>query len=116
MAKKKNADASDHQKLQEQEQLLNNSNSDPEELAEAKSEEQENNTNKDTADVDAAEHTDTNRVASKENIPNFVMDFLKRHDEMKEVYVDKLGGVFTVDTPKVFLKDAVLYQNPFYKQ
>lgn len=49
-------------------------------------------------------------------IPAIALAYLKRHAEVKEVYIDKLGGVFSASTPKVFLKDAVLYQNPFYKQ
>lgn len=56
-------------------------------------------------------------VKSQEDvIPALALGYLKRHAEVKEVYIDKLGGVFSANTPKVFLKDAVLYQNPFYKQ
>lgn len=49
-------------------------------------------------------------------IPAIALAYLKRHVDVKEVYIDKLGGVFSANTPKVFLKDAALYQNPFYKQ
>lgn len=52
----------------------------------------------------------------KAPIPNEVLAYLKRHTEEKEVYIDKLGGVFSAKTPKVFLKGALLYQNPFFKQ
>lgn len=55
-------------------------------------------------------------VKSQDVIPALALGYLKRHAEVKEVYIDKLGGVFSVNTPKVFLKDAILYQNPFYKQ
>lgn len=55
-------------------------------------------------------------VKSQDAIPAFALNYLKRHAEIKEAYVDKLGGVFSANTPKVFLKDATLYQNPFYKQ
>lgn len=54
-------------------------------------------------------------VTVKDEIPAFALDYLKRHTEIQKVYIDKLGGVFSASTPKVFLKDAVLYQNPFYK-
>lgn len=54
-------------------------------------------------------------VTSQDEIPAFALDYLKRHTELQKVYIDKLGGVFSSSTPKVFLKDAVLYQNPFYK-
>lgn len=55
-------------------------------------------------------------VKSQDVIPALALGYLKRHAEVKEVYIDKLGGVFSANTPKVFLKDAILYQNPFYKQ
>lgn len=55
-------------------------------------------------------------VEPQATIPDNVLAYLKRHTEEKEVYIDKLGGVFSANTPKVFLKDAVLYQNPFFKQ
>lgn len=54
-------------------------------------------------------------VTAQDEIPAFALDYLKRHTEIQKVYIDKLGGVFSASTPKVFLKDAVLYQNPFYK-
>lgn len=49
-------------------------------------------------------------------IPDDVRAYLERHPEEEAVYIDKLGGVFSSKTPKVFLKDAVLYHNPFFKQ
>lgn len=52
----------------------------------------------------------------QDDIPEHALAYLKNHTEEKAVYFDKFGGVFSADTPKVFLKDAVLYQNPFYKQ
>lgn len=55
-------------------------------------------------------------VNSLDEIPDSVLAYLKRHTEIHKVYIDKLGGVFSENTSKVFLKDAVLYQNPFYKQ
>lgn len=50
-----------------------------------------------------------------DKIPQQALEYLKRHEDVKEVYIDKLGGVFHSDTPKVFVKDAVLYQNPYFK-
>ena len=55
-------------------------------------------------------------VKPQDKIPDTALDYLKRHAEVKKVYIDKLGGVFSANTPKIFLKDATLYQNPFYKQ
>lgn len=48
-------------------------------------------------------------------IPDKALAYLRRHPEDKEVYIDKFGGVFPASTPKAFVKEAVLYQNPFYK-
>ena len=64
----------------------------------------------------AKEEKDEAGAKSQDNIPEYVLAYLKNHTEEKAVYFDKLGGVFSADTPKVFLKDAVLYQNPFCKQ
>lgn len=49
-------------------------------------------------------------------IPAKALAYLKRHPEDKEAYIDRYGGVFASNTPKVFIKDAVLYQNPYFKQ
>lgn len=51
-----------------------------------------------------------------DDIPAKALAYLKRHPEDKEVYIDRYGGVFSANTPKVFVKDAVLYQNPYFKQ
>lgn len=64
----------------------------------------------------ATEEKDEASAKSQDDIPEYVLVYLKNHTEEKAVYFDKLGGVFSADTPKVFLKDAVLYQNPFCKQ
>lgn len=64
----------------------------------------------------ATEEKDEASAKSQDDIPEYVLAYLKNHTEEKAVYFDKLGGVFSADTPKVFLKDAVLYQNPFCKQ
>lgn len=60
------------------------------------------------------EATDTEPVVDPE-IPAKALAYLKRHPEDKEVYIDRLGGVFPANTSKVFVKDAVLYQNPYFK-
>lgn len=76
---------------------------------ENKSENEGDNPEKENEGVETA-------VKSQDVIPALALGYLKRHAEVKEVYIDKLGGVFSANTPKVFLKDAILYQNPFYKQ
>ena len=49
-------------------------------------------------------------------LPVQAVDYLKRHPEVDALYIDKFGGIFPKNTPKVFVKDAVLYQNPYFKQ
>ena len=49
-------------------------------------------------------------------IPPQAVDYLKRHPEVDAIYIDKFGGMFSKNTPKVFAKDAVLYHNPYFKQ
>lgn len=49
-------------------------------------------------------------------LPVQAVDYLKRHPEVDAVYIDKFGGIFSKHTAKVFVKDAVLYQNPYFKQ
>lgn len=49
-------------------------------------------------------------------LPVQAVDYLKRHPEVDAVYIDKFGGMFPKHTPKVFVNDAVLYQNPYFKQ
>ncbi len=71
----------------------------------------------DTAQGDTPENEVVKTEVEPQNPTSaFALNYLKRHTEIKEVYIDKLGGVFSANTPKSFLKDAVLYQNPFYKQ
>lgn len=49
-------------------------------------------------------------------LPVQAVEYLKRHTEVDAIYIDKFGGMFPKDTPKVFVKDAILYQNPYFKQ
>lgn len=51
-----------------------------------------------------------------EKIPAQAVEYLKRHTEIDALYIDKFGGMFPKDTLKVFVKDATLYQNPYYKK
>lgn len=49
-------------------------------------------------------------------LPVQAVEYLKRHSEVDAIYIDKFGGMFPKDTPEVFVKDAILYQNPYFKQ
>ncbi len=42
--------------------------------------------------------------------------YFKCHPEVDAIYIDKFGGMFPKNYPKVFVKDAILYQNPHFKQ
>lgn len=53
--------------------------------------------------------------ASSEQPDKQVIEILKIYSRHKELYVDKYGGVFTLDTPPAIRKGAVKYQNPFYQ-
>lgn len=55
-------------------------------------------------------------AANLDTLPLQAVDYLKRHSEVDAVYIDKFGGIFSKHTAKVFVKDAVLYQNPYFKQ
>lgn len=49
-------------------------------------------------------------------LPAQAVEYLKRHTEVDAIYIDKFGGMFPKDTLKVFVKGAILYQNPYFKQ
>lgn len=69
--------------------------------------------------TDAPEESEAETKSETKNasadIPAKALAYLKRHSEDKEVYIDRYGGVFLANTPKVLIKDAVLYQNPYFK-
>lgn len=44
-----------------------------------------------------------------------ILEILKIYSCHKELYIDKYGGVFTLDTLPGIRKNAVKYQNPFYQ-
>lgn len=83
--------------------------------------EQPNSVPKETApeNLDAPEESEAETKSETKNapadIPAKALAYLKRHPEDKEVYIDRYGGVFSANTPKVLVKDAVLYQNPHFK-
>lgn len=115
MKKKQVVEDSEIQNEQANEESLRECNKETTEVG-AEGDEHTDSDEAEKAECKEAEKEGKNDVASEKAIPDFALSYLKRHTEIKEVYIDKLGGVFTSDTPKVFLKDAVLYHNPFYKQ
>lgn len=46
---------------------------------------------------------------------SFTLGILKSFPAYELLYVDRHGGVFTPDTPKVIRGSAILYKNPHFK-
>lgn len=43
-------------------------------------------------------------------------ELLQKYPGYPALYIDSKGGVFTEDAQPNWVKDAILYQNPYYKQ
>lgn len=56
------------------------------------------------------------KTKEKDEIPEFVKELLQKYPGYPALYIDSKGGVFTVDAQPNWVKDAILYQNPYYKQ
>ncbi len=55
-------------------------------------------------------------VVNLDEIPTFVDKLLKTYARYSALYVDVKGGVYTEDAQPIVRGDAILYQNPYYKQ
>ena len=67
---------------------------------------------------DTVETPDTSSIKESSQKPE-KKDKTKEKDEIPEfvkLYIDSKGGVFTADAQPNWVKDAILYQNPYYKQ
>lgn len=53
---------------------------------------------------------------NSDEIPAFVDKLLKTYARYSALYVDAKGGVYTEDAQPIVRGDAILYQNPYYKQ
>ena len=67
------------------------------------------------SEAEAATNTKLETAKTAAELPTNVREYLQRHPEVEKVYIDQLGGVFSANTPVVLVKDAVLYQNPYFK-
>ena len=56
------------------------------------------------------------KTKQKDEIPEFVKELLQKYPGYPALYIDTKGGVFTADAQPNWVKDAILYQNPYYKQ
>lgn len=84
------------------------------------------NTESETQEKDTVESPDEttlkepslqkDKAEKKVDIPEFVKELLQKYPNYPALYIDSKGGVFTEDTQPNWVKDAILYQNPYYKQ
>lgn len=58
----------------------------------------------------------TNEPKVEVEVPENVKNVLKLYPNIKEMYVDDKGGVYTKPVPEHLIKDVPLYQNPYFKQ
>lgn len=56
------------------------------------------------------------KTKEKDEIPEFVKELLQKYPGYPALYIDSKGGVFTEDAQPNWVKDAILYQNPYYNQ
>lgn len=60
------------------------------------------------------ESTDT-QPTPPDTISEFAGRLLQVFRGYDKLYIDRLGGTYTADTPPVFCTDATLYTNPYHK-
>lgn len=70
---------------------------------------------KETLNSEAPTSSETLAENKPQEIDESILKVLKTFPEYKELYVDAKGGAFTPATPKSALGNAVLYQNPYFK-
>lgn len=58
----------------------------------------------------------TKNVDPITEIPTMVRTLLAAYPNYKALYVDTKGGVYPEGTQPNLIKEAILYQNPYYKQ
>ncbi|BFK46638.1 hypothetical protein [Alistipes sp. i18-0019-D1] len=52
---------------------------------------------------------------SPDTVPEYAGRLLQVFRGYDKLYIDRLGGTYTADTPPVFCTDATLYTNPYHK-
>lgn len=67
-------------------------------------------------DDDGEEEDTETGTPPAEVLPSYTARLLSIWPEYQELYIDDKGGVFTKDTQPNIIKEAILYQNPYYKQ
>ena len=68
---------------------------------------------------DTVETPDTSSIKESSQKPekkDKIKELLQKYPGYPALYIDSKGGVFTADAQPNWVKDAILYQNPYYKQ
>ena len=66
-------------------------------------------------EVEAAEEV-VEQPKEMAELPEIVRNTLRLNPQYKKAYVTENGLLFVEGTPQSYLGDAVLYDNPYYKQ
>lgn len=88
-------------------------------MAKVKTEKEVDEQVKTPAEPDAESNSAPEAPAKKETeveIPENVLKILKLYPNMKELYVDAKGGVYTKSAPAQIVKGVTLYKNPYFKK
>ena len=62
------------------------------------------------------EGTDMEEILPSTPVPEPTRQLLQKFPNYQELYIDSKGGVYTKDTQPNLVTEAILYQNPYYKQ
>jgi hypothetical protein len=60
--------------------------------------------------------TDMEEILPSTPVPEPTRLLLQKFPNYQELYIDAKGGVYTKDTQPNLVTEAILYQNPYYKQ
>lgn len=117
MARKKNTEAPVTEEVKTQDPTVT---SETPVISNEESEKQEQDTveTPDTSSIKESSQKPEKKDNTKEKdeIPEFVKELLQKYPGYPALYIDSKGGVFTADAQPNWVKDAILYQNPYYKQ
>ena len=112
MARKKNTEAPVTEEVKTQDPTVT---SETPVISNEESEKQEQDT-VETPDTSSQKPEKKDKTKEKDEIPEFVKELLQKYPGYPALYIDSKGGVFTADAQPNWVKDAILYQNPYYKQ
>lgn len=67
-------------------------------------------------EAEAVAEPNSKEETKEVELPEYVDKILKTYPNYEELAIDHLGGVYTKDTKHLSKDNAILYQNPYYKQ